>query len=592
MSTINQRLAHLREKLEADNISAIVIPSSDAHQSEYAPPHWLGREWISGFNGSAGTVAITMDHAGLWTDSRYFLQAEEQLADSEFELHKMINQFSAGEVTWLAEHLPAGATVAIDGFAFSQGQLRKMQAAFAAQDITVAYTKDYLDPIWPDRPALPMQPIFEHDATFTGATRSKRIAEVRAKIKAAQATHHIITTLDDIGWLLNLRGSDVTYNPVFLAYMLISPERLTLFCDASKIDDSLQATLAADGIDLAPYDAVLDAARSLDSDATILVDPSTCNCILYEAIAAEIVEGEMPSRHLKAVKNETEIAHTQETMIHDGVALAKTFYWMRQSLKEGSITELELSDKLAEMRSQQPHYRGESFGAIVGYRGNGAIIHYRPVAGQCADIHPEGMLLVDSGGQYLNGTTDITRTFALSEPTDQQRRHYTLVLKGMIALTLAKFPEGTNGQQLDTLARMYLWSEGLNYGHGTGHGVGYFMNVHEPPQGFSPTSSSRGSTVHVPGMITSNEPGYYLEGQYGIRIENLVVTRKAAEKGFLEHETLTLYPLELALIEETLISSREKAWINKYQHRCLEAIAPHLSDAEREWFELECKTLN
>ena len=592
MTSINERLAELRACMQKDGISAIIVPSSDPHQSEYPADRWKTREWISGFTGSAGVAVITMDHAGLWTDVRYFQIAEDELSGSEFVLHKLRNQFASEEIQWLKENLPSGSVVGIDGYCFSIGQLNSYSKTLGEAGIRIDDTKDYFSTIWVDRPSLPAEPVYVHDIAYAGKERVEKISEVRTTMEKEGADYHLITTLDDIGWLLNLRGSDVTYNPVFIAYVLIEKDGVKVFTNPDKYSADLRATLKQDNIELIDYETINSYLSNISKDSVLFMDKSTCNCVLFKALQCSIVDGKMPSRRLKALKNEVEVGHTRQAMVQDGIALAKSFYWLEHTLEERTVSEVEFAAKLAEMRSQQANYVGESFGAIVGYKANGAIMHYRPEEGKCADIKNEGMLLVDSGGQYLNGTTDITRTFHLSEPTDEQVKHNTLVLKGMIELTKAKFPKGTSGRQLDTFARMHLWRHGLDFGHGTGHGVGFFMNVHEPPQGFSPTASLRGNTIHEPGMISSNEPGYYLDGAYGIRIENLVLTVEADEEGFLEHETLTLYPFEQNLIDETIMTSREKAWFNRYHHKCYEKIAPSLTKEEQEWFKQKCKPLN
>lgn len=578
--------------MKRDGIDAFIVPSSDPHQSEYPADRWKTREWISGFTGSAGVAVITADHAGLWTDARYFQIADDELSSSEFELHKLKNQFAAEEVEWLKNNLPQGAIVAIDGYCFSIGQYNQYSQTLEKNNISLDDNKDYFEELWDARPFLPNDPVFVHDIKYAGKQRSEKIADVRKVMLAHGAKYHLITTLDDIAWLLNLRGTDVTYNPVFVAYAIITESSSILYANLDKFSAEILEELKKDGVAVQPYDKVINDLNALDKEDTVFMDKASCNCVLFKAITSSIVHGEMPSRHFKAVKNEVEIKHTRDAMLQDGIALAKSFYWLEKTLDERSVNEVEFANKLTEMRSQQANYMGDSFGAIVGYKSNGAIMHYKPEEGKSADIHKEGMLLVDSGGQYLNGTTDITRTFHFSNPTQKQILHNTLVLKGMITLTKAKFPKGTSGRQLDTFARMHLWNNGLDFGHGTGHGVGFFMNVHEPPQGFSPTTSQRGATPHVPGMITSNEPGYYLDGQYGIRIENLVLTVEASEPGFLEHETLTIYPFEQNLIDETLITTREKAWFNRYQHKCWELISPHLNQLEKEWFKQKCKPLN
>lgn len=592
----NKRLAALRGRLVAHDIDAYIIPSSDAHQSEYVATHYQSRAWICGFTGSMGTVVATNNFAGVWADSRYFIQAEQELAGSEWQLQKMKVQGAAEHIDWLVENMPQGATVAFDGRLFTVGQIRSMEKAFAEKQIKIVTDKDLISEIWTeDRPPIPRKSIFEHDVKYSGATRAEKLAQVRAKMAAQKADFHLISTLDDIGWLYNLRGYDVACNPVFYAFAIVGTDTAYLFIENRKISNEIKENLEKDGITVKSYASVESFLSVLPAEKSILVDINTTSIYLFNKIeSAKIIEGDTIPIALKAIKNATEIAGTKKAMVKDGVALLKTFRWMERELKKRSISEVELAKKLAFFRSRMPLYYGESFDAIVGYKGNGAIVHYRPEEGKCANIENNGILLVDSGGQYQDGTTDITRTFALSEPSAEQKKAYTLVLKGHIALANLKFPKGTKGVQMDILARMFLWQHGLNYGHGTGHGVGCFMNVHEPPQGFITGLASRGTVAHEVGMLSSNEPGYYKTGEFGIRIENLVFVAEAEENEgtqYLRFDNVTLFPIDTTLIDKSLMSKEEKKWLNDYHQEVLDKLSPQLSAGEIGWLKKKCKKI-
>ncbi len=593
--TVNERIAALRRQMELYGYDAWIVPSSDPHQSEYVAAHWKAREWLSGFTGSAGTLIVTKRHAGLWTDSRYFLQAEQQLADSEIVLHRQRVPHAPEHVEWLAHHLPEHAQVGGNGWLFSVGQVQRLEEALAARHIRFDTSRDLVAEIWTDRPPLPPDPVFEHELKYAGRSRTQKLATVRKRMAELGAAHYLITTLDDIAWLYNLRGSDVPCNPVFYAWALVSARDAHLFVGERKVPGALRQALKADGIWLHPYEAITDVLEHLP-EGKILIDRATLNYRLYERIPPAMrLPGEHIARQMKAVKNEVEIAHMREVMVRDGVVLVKLFMWLERTITERAVPETEVAERLVELRRAQGNYFGESFDAIVGYQANGAIVHYRAEPDSCAHIRPQGILLLDCGGQYLDGTTDITRTVALGAPTPQQKRHFTLVLKGHIALARARFPEGTTGAQLDTLARMHLWQDLLNYGHGTGHGVGFFLNVHEPPQGFAPSPvTSRGRTPFAPGMISSNEPGLYLAEQYGMRIENLMLCRKAGRSAFgtfLEHETLTLFPIDRQLIEPALLTFEERQWLDDYHRMVKDKLSPHLTEAERAWLEERCAPL-
>ncbi len=590
---INQRLLLLRNVMSKNGIHAVIIPSSDPHQSEYVADHWQERAWISGFTGSAGYAVVTLDHAGIWTDSRYYLQAELETKDSEFVLHKMPDQFASYYIDYLLQNLTPGQRVAINGWMFSKSEVSKIKTQFDKKGIEVVYDIDLVSEIWPERPSLLNSQVELHNSLYTGMDVNTKLENIRGKMKNIGASHHFISALDDIAWTLNIRGKDVEYNPVNIAYLIISLDNSHLFIDNQKITKEAEKSLQEAGITIHPYNKVIKFLSLLSDDEKMLVDPSICSQKVYDAISCIVIEGSSIPKGLKAIKTETEIKNIKNAMIKDAAALANTFYDLEQTLYQNKeLTELDLAQKLAYYRSQQPLYRGESFGAIVGYKGNGAIIHYHPEKKTCKTIKREGILLVDSGGQYLDGTTDITRTFTLDKPSDEEKVAYTLILKGMIALSKAVFPKGTMGIQLDTLARQFLWSQGLNYGHGTGHGVGFYLNVHEPPQGFTPGLSERGKTIIEPGMLSSNEPGFYKENSFGMRIENLIVSRESEHKGFLCFETITLYPFEHHLIDVSLLTKEEISWIDKYHKSVYDNTEPLLSPEVKIWFKEKCKEIS
>ena len=588
--TTDKKLAGLRALMKSNDIAAVIIPTADPHQSEYVASHWQERVWISGFTGSAGMVAITDNHAGLWTDSRYFLQAEMELKGSPFVLHKMVNQFGSPYLDFLAEKLPEGSTVGINGLLFSRSSVESMKKVFAARNIHVNHRIDLLASLWTDRPQLVSAPVEVLDVKYAGRDVADKLASIRADMAVQGVDYHLVTALDDLAWTFNIRGRDVDFNPVVICYAVIGRTASHFFIAEGRVSGKLSSVFSKNKVKVHPYGNIIPFLNNLKEKETILVDPSICSQSLYEAINGTVVTGGSIPKALKAIKNPTEISHIRNAMKKDGAALAHAFYWLESQLGTGkSPSEVEVANKLAECRSLQKLYQGESFSAIVGYRDNGAIIHYHPEPGKCKQIKPEGVLLVDSGGQYLDGTTDITRTFTLGHTTDEQKRSYTLVLKGMISLSMARFPEGTTGMQLDTMARQFLWAEGMNYGHGTGHGVGFFLNVHEPPQGFTPALSERGRTAQAAGMLTSNEPGFYKEGEYGIRIENLVIATPSGIPGFLEFETVTLYPFEHSLIDKARLSKQEIQWINQYHARVYSTVSPLLKGEVRSWFKNKCR---
>ncbi|MEZ5040878.1 MAG: aminopeptidase P family protein [Saprospiraceae bacterium] len=590
-------LSELQASMKKEGLSAYLIPSADPHQSEYVADYWKTRAYFSGFTGSAGILVVTPDHVGLWTDSRYFLQAEAQLKHSGITLHRQQVPHAPEHVAWLAEKLPAKAVVGFNGSLFTIAQVAYMKALWGPKRIKIKHNFNLEDKIWvKNRPALPKEPVFELSDEITGESRLQKLNRIADQLKQPNAGFQLITTLDDIAWTLNIRSQDVEFNPVCIAYLLVGHILSYLFVEEGKIRPDLKEKLLIDGIVLKPYDAIIPFLEQLGSKQNVLCDPETVSIRLFEAIPLrkQLLGSNIP-RRLKAIKNETEIKHIKQAMIKDGIALTRLYRWLDQKLEQGTVTEFEVATQLSAFRAEQGDYYGESFAAIVGYMENGAIIHYRPEQNSCATIKNKGILLLDSGGQYLQGTTDITRTTALGAPTTEQKRHFTLVLKGHIALANVRFPAGTTGIQLDTLARQYLWQAGLNYGHGTGHGVGFFLNVHEPPQGFATsTTTSRGSTAFEAGMLTSNEPGFYKEKAYGIRIENLIVCVESPENEygpFLAFDTVTLFPIDQSLIDNKLLNSAEIDWLNQYHRKVFDLLSPHLTATEVLWLKKQCQAL-
>lgn len=591
-NSVDDRLSALRSKMLSEGIAACLIPSADPHQSEYVAAHWMCRQWISGFTGSAGTAVVTPTHAGLWTDSRYFIQAEAELASSSFELHKQVVPGRAEHEDWLLATLKAGDKLCLDGRLISSKAFQRIDKRFKAAGIELVTDLDLLGAVWEDRPSLPRQPIFEHELAFAGIDRLKKIQQVRGLMAAKDVASCLLTALDDIAWLFNLRGSDVEFNPVFYAYAILEAEQALLFVDASQVPAAVRTALEADGIQLRPYKEVFDCLKGSDPDKKLLLDPQGVSVALHNSLPQQQKEEEGAIvAKLKASKNDIEAENIRLAMEKDGVALVRLFMWLEKAAPAGNVTEYQVSEKLIEFRSQQENYIGESFPAISSFGPNGAIVHYRPSPAESATLQARGLFLLDCGAQYLDGTTDITRTISLGTPTAAERAHYTLVLKGHIDLAMAHFPEGTSGHSLDALARMPLWRAGLNYGHGTGHGVGFFLNVHEGPQGIHQRPSGSGLVPIAAGMVTSNEPGYYKQGAYGIRIENLVlaVSKDPTEYGnFLGFETLSLFPMEWPLIESGMLSPQELEWLDVYHSEVYRRLSPRLEREEMEWLRSKC----
>ena len=593
-----ERLALLRTALRQQQIDALMVPSADPHLSEYLPERWQGREWLSGFTGSVGTFIITPEFAGVWTDARYWTQAEQQLAGTGIQLMKLTSGASVQYVDWLAGQLQAGQTLAVDGAVLGLAIARLLQAALEARGVTLRTDLDVLDQVWRDRPALPDAPVYEHLPPYASKSRGDKLAELRGAMQQLGADHHLISTLDDIAYLFNLRGSDVNFNPIFLSHALVTPARTTLFVADGKVPPALRATLLNDGVEVAPYASAAAALAALPSGSTLLIDPRriTYGTRLWVPAAVRVIEAINPTTMAKSRKSEQDVAHVRATMEQDGAALCEFFAWLEQTLASPGfepLTELEIDRQITAARARRPGFVSPSFATIAGFASNGAIMHYRATEARHAVIEGNGLLLIDSGGQYLGGTTDITRVLALGETTAEQRRDATLVLKGLIALSRARFPKGASGPQLDALARAPLWASGMDYGHGTGHGVGYFLNVHEGPQNIRPPTS--GAMVALePGMITSIEPGLYKPGRHGIRHENLAVVAEADQTEFGEFhafETLTLCPFDRRALEPGLLNPEERAWLDDYHARVRAALSPLLEGADLVWLERHCAPL-
>jgi Xaa-Pro aminopeptidase len=598
MSTpIPARLEALRAAMAREGVAAVVVPTADPHLSEYLPPRWQAREWYSGFTGSAGTLVVTAKGGGLWTDSRYFSQAEAELAGSGLPLMKLNVAHTPEHVAWLATELREGDTVAVAGDSVSVAGAEGLAQRLRAGGATLRTDIDLPAAAWAGRPARPAAPVFAHEGPYAPVSRADKLQHVRTAMRRAGATHHFISSLDDIAWLTNLRGADVDYNPVFLAHLLVEDSRATLFVDGGKLPAPVRAALATDGVAVADYNTAASALAALPDDAALLFDPGKVVVAVLEGLPAGVkqVRGPAPSTAAKARKTPEELEHIRHAMRRDGAALARAFRRLEAGVTAGEpLTELDVDTIVREARAAQDGFVGESFSTIAGYQANGALPHYRATEAGFSPLAAKGLLLIDSGGQYLGGTTDITRVLALGPVTDEQRRDSTLVLKGMIALSRARFPKGASGPQLDALARAPLWAAGMDFGHGTGHGVGYFLNVHEGPHGIRPPVAGGALVPLEPGMITSIEPGLYKPGRHGIRHENLAVVSQADETEFGEFyafETLTLCPFDRRGLEPRLLEPSERAWLDDYHATVRAALSPLLDGEDRAWLEWHCAPL-
>ncbi|KVS21658.1 aminopeptidase P family protein [Burkholderia vietnamiensis] len=597
VSSVPARLALLRGAMVREDLAAYLVPSADPHLSEYLPERWQARRWLSGFTGSVGTLVVTADFAGLWVDSRYWVQAEAELAGTGVQLMKMTSgQQSAPHVDWLAQNVPAGATVGVDGAVLGIAAARALTAALDARGIALRTDLDLLDAIWPERPGLPGAAVFEHTAPQADTTRASKLAEVRRAMHAQGAQWHFVSTLDDLAWMFNLRGADVNFNPVFVAHALIGAERATLFVADGKVPPALAASLAQDGVEVRAYDAARAALGALPDGASLLIDPRRVTFGTLEAVPAgvKLIEAVNPSTFAKSRKTSAEIEHVRVTMEHDGAALAEFFAWFEQAVNREPITELTIEEQLTAARARRPGYVSPSFATIAGFNANGAMPHYHATPASHATIAGDGLLLIDSGGQYTGGTTDITRVVPVGTVGDLQRRDFTIVLKSMMALSRARFPRGIRSPMLDAIARAPMWAAGLDYGHGTGHGVGYFLNVHEGPQVISHYAPAEPHTAMEEGMITSIEPGVYRPGKWGIRIENLVVNRAAGQTefgDFLAFETLTLCPIDTRCVLIEMLHEEERAWLNAYHASVRERVGRHVSGDAKAWLDVRTQPI-
>ena len=591
---ISERIARLREELRREHLSAFIFPTSDPHNSEYTAEHWKGREWISGFNGSAGTAVVTLDKAALWTDSRYFIAAEEQLKGTEFQLMKLKVEGTPSIAEWLGRELKDAAdkAVGIDGMVNSTNSIKELISDLRTQGgITLRTNFDPLERIWQDRPAIPENPVVIHPLEYAGEPTREKLVRIRKALREKHADGMLMAALDDIAWTLNLRGSDVHCSPVFVSYLLISTTEVTLYINKVKLTPEVMSYLQAEGVGVKPYNQVKQGLKDY-FEYNILLDGNEVNYTLYKTVEREIVDASSPVPLMKAVKNEREIAGFRSAMLKDGIAMVKFLKWLKPAVEAGGQTEISVERKLTALKAEQPLFRGLSFDTIVGYEEHGAIVHYEAIPETDTTLHPKGLLLIDSGTQYQDGTTDVTRTIALGPLTEEQKRVYTLVLKGHIDLQLLHFPDGASGTQLDAIARRPLWQAGMNFLHGTGHGVGCYLNCHEGPHQIRmewiPARLQAGMTV-------TDEPGVYLGGRFGVRIENtlLVVPAEETECGrFLGFETLTLCPIETSPIIKELMTPEEIQWLNDYHTMVYERLSPYLNEDEKAWLRKATASFN
>ncbi len=596
MNKIAERLEALREELRREHLSAFVFPTTDPHNSEYTADHWKGREWISGFTGSAGTAVVTLKSAALWTDSRYFIQAEEQLKGTEFQLMKLKIEGTPSIPEWIASELStsdsqSSTEIGMDGMVNTVAVVEKMKEELKQRGgITVRTNFDPLARIWKDRPQIPQSPVEIQPMELAGEDTTSKLIRIRQALRARHADGMLVTALDDIAWTLNLRGSDVHCNPVFVSYLLIASDKATLYINKVKLTAEVRDYLKSQGVETADYSEVSKGLKDY-FEYNILLDPDEVCYTLYQQVTRNIVRGASPIATMKTVKNEREQQGFRSAMLKDGIAMVKFLKWLDENIGKQTLTEISVSDKLESLRAEQPLYRGLSFDTIAGYEAHGAIVHYEATPETDIPLHAAGFLLLDSGAQYQDGTTDITRTIALGPLTEEQRRVYTLVLKGHIQIECCKFPAGASGTQIDILARESLWREGLNYLHGTGHGVGSYLSVHEGPHQFRMEWKP---APLVAGMTITDEPGIYLEGKFGVRIENtlLIIPYKQTEFGqFLQFESLTLCPIDARPIVKELLLPEEIAWLNDYHQQVLTALSPHLDGEEKEWLKDACAAI-
>ncbi|NOX32204.1 MAG: aminopeptidase P family protein [Deltaproteobacteria bacterium] len=590
---INQKIDSIRQLMKTRNLAAVIIPSDDPHKSEYVAEHFQARKWLTGFAGSAGTAVVTLDRAVLWTDFRYYIQAEKQISGSQFELFKMGEPGVPAFQKWLIDTLKPQDVIGINGSVFCVADVKKYKAKFEAKELLLDTKIDFIDELWKDRPPMPLSEAFSLSEKYAGKTRADKIKEIRKQMNTSGAFYHLMATLDDIAWTLNLRGKDVRSNPVNIAFLLMSQKKVSLFVNREKINDNLAKELGRDGIDIVEYEGIIPALSKIQDKKTILVDPENTNCNLYQAInkKCRIIEKSNPAIALKAIKNDTQISHLRHTAVKDGTAVVNFLYWLEHQDENGKITELAAADKLYEFRKNQELFVDNSFDPIMAFGEHSAMCHYSASKETDVIIGENGMFLTDSGGNYLTGTTDITRTVFRGEPSKQEIFDYTLVLKGHICVATTLFPKGTRGFQIDTLARQYLWNEGMDFGHGTGHGVGFFLCVHEGP---ARISSHPVDVKLEKGMVLTNEPGVYREGAYGIRLENMILVVQAFKNEFgifMKFENMTYCHFERNLIDRSMLSCKEKAFVNAYHGLVYEKLSPGLDKDVASWFREKTKPI-
>jgi len=583
---INDRISKLRSVMKEKGIFAYIIPSADYHQSEYVGEFFKGRQFISGFTGSAGTVVITPEKAILWTDGRYFLQAEKELSTSCAELYKMGEENVPTTFEYIENEVPEGSKIGFDGRAISAAMGAGLEASLAKKNITISYEGDLLDEVWEDRPALSDAKAFLLDVKYSGEDFTSKVSRVRKAMQDAGATTHILTSLDDIAWLFNIRGGDVKYNPVVLSYAVVTLDKAVLFVDENKLNEEIKASFGEEVVEIKGYFEIDEFVKTIEKEDVVLVDGNKINYTILKNIpeGVKVVNAMNPSTIFKAQKNSVEIENTKQAHVRDGVAVTKFMYWLKNNIGKIEITEISAADKLTELRKEQGQFIEPSFASIAGYGANGAIVHYSATEESNTTLEPKGLFLLDSGGQYFDGTTDITRTFALGELTEEEKSNFTSVARAMIRLSGARFLYGANGYYLDILARGIMWEQNLNYNHGTGHGIGHVLNVHEAPNGFR--WDNRNLATLEEGMITTNEPGFYKAGSHGIRLENEMLCKKGVKNEygqFMEFEPITIAPIDLDAIDADLMKEDDKAYLNEYHKMVFDTVSPFLTAEEAEW---------
>lgn len=594
---MNQRLKDLRAVMLNKKWDAVIIPCTDPHMSEYIPERWKSLSWISGFTGSAGNGIVTADFAEVWTDSRYFIQAEEQMQNTEFSLMKLQVQHAPEYVKWISEKLPEGSTVGIVGSTMGINVFYLLKEMFAERKVQIDVVEDFWDTIWTDRPLVPAHRIYEHDLVYAGKSRADKIAEIRNEIQQKDCNAHVISTLDDIAWTLNLRGADIPCNPVFLSHLFIDLDQVALFTNLSCIQEDLKQKLENEGIKIFNYELLTPFIQKLNEDVVMLLDNRKTTVSLLKALpsTAKVVDDINPAIRLKAIKNSTEIENFKKTMEKDGVSLVKFFIWLDTVKGKETLTEQTIVDKVLEFRQIHAEFVEPSFSTIAGYKAHGALPHYSPIPESDFTLENDGLFLLDSGGQYFGGTTDITRVFSMGNITEEEKKDYTTVLKSLIALSVVRFPKGTSTISLDAIARKPIWDAGKHYMHGTGHGVGYFLNVHEGPQAFGTGANAVLNAKMEEGMVTTIEPGIYNRGRYGVRLENCIVTVPHSTQNdlnFLCFESITLCHFERELIDEALLSAEELNWLNKYHETVYIKLFPYLNEQESAWLREKTKMIH